>query len=255
MNLHKLNIINFSDGHKHLKLTQKDYQVLYMTPSIDVSIKSFDDLFLLAQFKTLYPKITNLKINYLLGARCDRRFSDSEALDLKIITNFINNLGFSAVEIHHPHSDISTALIDNSHAFYYTEEMFKQCLSDQGCTNYSVLAPDAGSGKWIEKVLHRYDDIQCSKIRNEDTGEIIGVNIPRDVKEDCIIVDDLCDGGRTFTELAKEARNKGAKRVFLIVSHGIFSQGFRVFDGLIDHIYCTNSFNDTKDPILTQRPI
>jgi len=254
MDLKKLNIINFSDGHRHLKLTKEDEYKLFNSnyDQIKMSITSFDDLFLLAQLKQILPQIKNLRIDYLLGARCDRRFSDLEALDLKIISNFINDLGFKKVYIHHPHSEISLALIDNSQAFYRTKDLFQLCVMEQKCTNYSVLAPDAGAGKWIEKVLGRYDVIHCSKIRDVDTGEVIGVKIPDDVNEDCIFVDDLCDGGRTFIELAIEAKKKGAKRIFLIISHAMFSKGFRVFDGLIDHIYCTNSFSDLEDTILTQ---
>ena len=33
---------------------------------------------------------------------------------------------------------------------------------------------------------------------------------------------DICDGGRTFIELAKVLKDNGAKRVTLYVTHGIF---------------------------------
>ena len=54
------------------------------------------------------------------------------------------------------------------------------------------------------------------------------------------IVDDICDGGRTFIEIAKylkEADSIDSSRIHLMVTHGFFTKGLGVFDGLIDHIY------------------
>jgi ribose-phosphate pyrophosphokinase len=56
----------------------------------------------------------------------------------------------------------------------------------------------------------------------------------------CFIVDDICDGGGTFAGTAKVLREKGAGKVNLIVSHGIFSRG-PVIES-IDTIYTTDSY-------------
>lgn len=37
------------------------------------------------------------------------------------------------------------------------------------------------------------------------------------------MVDDICDGGRTFIELGAALKEKNAGNLYLIVSHGIFS--------------------------------
>ena len=67
--------------------------------------------------------------------------------------------------------------------------------------------------------------------------------------KDCVIVDDICDGGRTFIELAKVLKERGAGKIGLFVTHGIFSQGVGVlFDNGIDFIYTTDSF-DQSDKI------
>lgn len=240
-------IISFPDGHKHLKLNNS-----FTFYSIQISIKSFDDLFLLAQFRKLHPETKVLVINYLLCARCDRRFSDKETLDLKIVTDFINNLKFDYVYITKPHSDVSMALIDNSISRSYTKELVVKCIKQNNITSYSFISPDAGASKWIEKELGSTNIIQCSKDRDAATGEIKGVKIPELPNDTCIIVDDLCDGGATFINIAKQLKAMGVQKVYLVVTHGIFSKGFEVFDGLVDHIYCTNSFADFKNPILTQ---
>lgn len=249
-----LQIINFPDGHKHLKMIPpiEDFE------GVCVSIKSFDDLFLLAQFKKLNPYCNILYINYLLGARCDRRFSDNEALDLKIITDFINSLNFKKVFILKPHSDVSLALIENSYTISVTSRLVSTCIAEQkiDLTNLSIISPDAGASKWIEKELGNTNTIpliQCSKDRDVATGEIKGVVIPTDPKENCIIVDDLCDGGATFINIAKALKEKGAKNIYLVVTHAIFSKGLEPFEGLISKIYCTDSFTTFADsPLIYQ---
>lgn len=46
----------------------------------------------------------------------------------------------------------------------------------------------------------------------------------------------------SIVELAKALNAKGAKAVYLYVTHGIFSKGFEELNKYIDHIYTTNSF-------------
>lgn len=62
----------------------------------------------------------------------------------------------------------------------------------------------------------------------------------------CLIVDDLCDGGATFLALATKLREYGAEKVYLYVTHGIFSKKYEELKKVIDHIYCTNSVRDIE---------
>lgn len=235
-------IINFPDGHKHLKAISGHHKF------VQVAIKSFDDLFLLAQFKEVHPECETLDIKYLLGARCDRRFSEYEALDLKIVGTFINDLNFELVTILQPHSKVALDLIDRSQAADVNYGLIESCLRQNEITRCSLVAPDSGASKWV----HRYtvdpnwchmELVQGHKARDEQ-GYIIDTYVKGKVEETCIILDDLCDGGATFIHLAKALRSRGAKKVYLCVTHGIFSKGFEVFRGLIDGIYTTNSFQD-----------
>jgi ribose-phosphate pyrophosphokinase len=62
-----------------------------------------------------------------------------------------------------------------------------------------------------------------------------------DGARDFLIVDDICDGGRTFIELAKVLRPLTSGQVKLYVTHGIFSAGFEALAGL-DRIFVANPF-------------
>ncbi len=57
-----------------------------------------------------------------------------------------------------------------------------------------------------------------------------------------VITDDICDGGATFIGIAKELRRLNCHKVVLYVTHGIFSKGTEVFDGLLDQLFTSDSF-------------
>jgi ribose-phosphate pyrophosphokinase len=82
-------------------------------------------------------------------------------------------------------------------------------------------------------------NITATKV-DSNTSTFVGSN------KRFLIVDDICDGGRTFTELAKVLKKWTDMPVDLYVTHGIFSKGMSVFDGLIDNIYCANPWFEDK---------
>ena len=115
-----------------------------------------------------------------------------------------------------------------------------------------LVAPDEGA---IKKTLGyslalKIPYIISFKRRNVLTGKIEGVNLPKEEGEKItgktvLITDDICVGGMTFLELAKELRKYNPKKIKLFVTHGIFNKGTSL-EG-IDEIYCTNSCRDLPD--------
>ena len=119
-----------------------------------------------------------------------------------------------------------------------------------------LISPDGGALKKIYKVseyLGGVEVVECSKSRDVKTGKLSGFKVYSEDLEgkDCLIVDDICDGGGTFIGLAAELKNKNAGKLYLAVSHGIFSKGF---DSLrcFDKIFTTNSFKDFDNEVITQ---
>jgi len=160
--------------------------------------------------------------------------------------NIINAQNFDKVTIFDPHSEVCLALI-NSVECENNHEFVDCVLKDK--TNYLIVSPDAGAYKKIFKLCQHigYNDhiVLCNKIRNVATGQILSNTCDTDDFDgkDLYIIDDICDGGGTFVMLANELKKRNCGKIFLIVSHGIFSKGVEALDG-IDHIYTTNSFKD-----------
>ena len=61
-----------------------------------------------------------------------------------------------------------------------------------------------------------------------------------------LIVDDICDGGRTFLEAAKILKEETTGKLFLYVTHGIFSKGIDELLEHYEHIYCHHVLDDSR---------
>ena len=60
-----------------------------------------------------------------------------------------------------------------------------------------------------------------------------------------IIIDDICDGGRTFIGIAEAIKEQVQNpEIYLLVTHGIFSAGYNQLMNYFDKIYTTNSYHD-----------
>ena len=86
------------------------------------------------------------------------------------------------------------------------------------------------------------------KIRDVKTRKLSGFKVYADDLQgrDCLVVDDICDGGGTFLGLAKELKAKNAGKLYLAVSHGIFSRGVERLLEHYDGVFSTNSFGEVE---------
>lgn len=244
-----------------LKTTQFSYfttKAPYQT--IWAQIQNGDDVMRLLNIVDALRRIDKTPIRlflpYLPYSRQDRVCNDGESFALGVFAKLINSLNFERVTIADPHSDVSTALIENVEVLNQVDIINEFItFSNRILNSFKFVAPDAGSNKKIAKLASyfaHHDFIRADKLRNLDTGEIKETIVYADnlTGQNIAIVDDICDGGRTFIELAKVLKAKGAERVILFVTHGIFSKGFGpLLENGIDEIYTTNSYKniDLKD--------
>lgn len=188
-----------------------------------------------------------LYLPYIPYARQDRVMQPGEALSIKVFANLINSLGFDKVIVDDPHSDVSAALLDNI-KIRGQEVLIAEFHNHLAGKDVTIVAPDAGARKKAQKVSDRLrlPLVEAGKVRDLQTNEITGTAVFGDVEgRECVIVDDICDGGRTFIALAQALKVKGAKRVILYVTHGIFSFGKQIIlDGGVDEIYAYHDWTE-----------
>jgi len=241
----------FSGGEEHVRVFGSLKKHVYIVAKIKTSSDLMKLLLITDALRRMNKKIDSLYLTYIPYARQDRVCNEGESLSVKVFADIINSQNYKEVVVFDPHSDVSTALLNNV-------KILKQCDIAKNIFNGTIsqkfdyiISPDAGSMKKcseLGKLVYR-DVIVAEKVRDIKTGKILKtvVNTEKNLTgTSVIIVDDICDGGMTFIELAKVLKEKGVSFIGLYVTHGIFSKGFEVFGGLIDHIYTTNTFYTIK---------
>jgi ribose-phosphate pyrophosphokinase len=262
----ELNVTHvFIDKHIEKYVSQLEQSV-----QINSRLNSFKDLELIIcatkSLRNLGVKEIHLYTPYFLGSRSDRQFEEGSNNYLKdVICPIINSLEFESVTVLDPHSDVLEACLNNFNKesnLKLVEFALLNIDKLKGSNDFILVSPDAGASKKIYKIAeqigYKGDIITCSKDRDENgklTKTIVPINdllsntINKELNKDFIIIDDICDGGATFINIAKEIKEKSKHfkigKIYLIVTHGIFSQGYSELTKYFDGVYCTNSYSNT----------
>lgn len=251
-------VSRFPDGQQTIDI-ENPYSLVGRDVQISSRLNSFKDLELIIcanqALRNNRVKSVTLYVPYFLGARSDRKFQDGGINYLKqVICPIINSQNFDSVTVLDPHSDVLEACLNNFvkiNNFDVVDFALEQLNGRSAQT--AIVSPDAGALKKIYDVAKRFNITNvstASKVRDVISGNIVRTELPTmdlvDI-EHFIIIDDICDGGRTFIELAKEIKKQTGKPIYLIVTHGIFSAGFDWLGEYFDGIYCTNSVKDITD--------
>lgn len=242
----KIETFNFSGGEVYVKVENNEDVV-----EIIANLQTSDDIMQLLMVTDAIRRVDNLAeiavtIPYLPYARQDKITEKGESLSLKVFCDLINSQNYNRVAVLDVHSDTAKALLSNAE-YIEQYDLLSSVIEDFTLSFDYLVSPDFGASKKIYKSAEMLDlpVIQANKVRN-NKGEIIKTELYCDEDlsgKSVLIVDDICDGGRTFIELAKVLKDKGAKYISLYVTHGIFSKGLDcLFEEGIDKIYTTNSF-------------
>lgn len=163
-------------------------------------------------------------IPYFGYCRQDRKDKPREPITAKLVADMLANAGAThilTVDLHAGQVEgFFDVPVDHVHAIPYLANAFKESVSGE----FVVVAPDIGS----VKLTHAYasylkaDFVVVDKHRRSAT-EVDVVTIIGDVKgKDVLLADDMCSTAGTLVSAAKACQEKGAKRIFAAVSHGLF---------------------------------
>jgi ribose-phosphate pyrophosphokinase len=249
-NIH-INKTTFSGGELHIRINpngvsndNKIKAYLYSSDAIMQLLLVVDAIYRIKPAANI-----DLVIPYFPYARQDRVCNRGEPFSLKLMTRLINDLNCRSVTIYDPHSKITTDNLNNCKAVTL-EKLIPTFLTDKIKEEDAVLvSPDKGSKEKVQKLASNIgcQFISADKVRDVSTGRITSMSVRGVIKDkNYFIIDDICDGGATFIELAKLLKNKGANELYLYVTHGIFSKGLiaSTLKQYFSHIYCYHLVNN-----------
>ena len=248
----------FAGGEPHIRFQPKDLQAVQAV-TLTHRVRSFNDmgLLLLAVDALRRAGLEHLELvlPYFPGARQDRVMVPGEPLTVKVYADLLNRLALKRIWVYDPHSEVTPAVLDRCQAIpnhTFIEHILKALSVD------CLVSPDGGALKKIYKLsahLGGKPVVEGSKKRDVRTGQLSGFQVFSEdlAGANCLIVDDICDGGGTFMGLAQTLKDKGAGQLYLAVSHGIFTKGIEPLTAYFDRIYTTNAFRDVEPhPSLVQ---
>src|SRR6185312_2613636 len=220
-------------------------------------------MFVKRYLDTVYSnhKNVDLRIWQMMYQRMDRS-ENSSPFTLKYVSEFINSLGFNRVEIVEPHSNVTPALINNSHSNYINFDLIYKVIEEIYFDREKdyIMFPDNGAANRYKNMKFK-NVLIGHKDRDFVTGEIKKLDLVGDIfnaeGRKVLIVDDLSSNGGTFIHSSKALRAVGFEEVNLLVAHAENS----IFKGElfvhIDKVFTTDSMltqqNNWENVIFKER--
>lgn len=263
-----IEFLQFSGGERHIQLQAELLNQLQADTQIRASLHNSSDVmdYLLLE-NVLLQQGTRLSVEipYFPYARQDRICAQGQAFSLDLMTRLLNSNSekFAGqrqkIVVWDCHSPVTLALLRKNTRFQEVINIepieiiqhspaLMQILS---ADNSILVCPDAGAIQRTQAIANginpqRQQDIEvirCEKQRDPSTGKITttAVDSPDLTGKTAVITDDICDGGATFMGIARQLRSLNCQNIILYVTHGIFSKGLAVFDGLVDQVFTSNS--------------
>jgi ribose-phosphate pyrophosphokinase len=253
----------FADGEIYVEIKDQvrgaDVFVIQST-SHPVNDRLMELLILADALKRSSAKRVTAVIPYFGYARQDRKTTPRTAISAKLVANLLTSAGIHRLLTLDLHAGQIQGFfdipVDNIFANVLFVNHIKKKFKD--LKNYLIVSPDIGGvirarsvAKWLNIDLAVVDK------RRPIAGVAEVVNIIGDVKgKNCILIDDIADSCNTITKSAEALKERGAKDIYVYVSHGVFS--LNAIDNIekfgVKEFMCTDSI-DFSDKIINSKKI
>lgn len=217
------------------RLDKAIYEIVIKYES-DVDI--FDCFMLCAQNEN----VESVYFTYFPYARMDRG-NDNFSCSLDAIAGMLSPLKLN-ITILDPHSRKTKQYIEFLSKNKVSEKyIHEELINIIGFVNSPIIHyPDEGAKKKYSKKYSVDYFSYGIKRRNFNTGRIESLEIVGDIKDkDIFIIDDICSYGGTFTLTYEKLKEKGANKIYLLVTHCEDSILKGKCLNLLDGVYTTNS--------------
>ena len=165
-------------------------------------------------------------IPYFGYARQDRKVVPRTAISAKLVSDLITNAGANrilSVDLHAGQiQGFFNIPVDNLFATPIFARHIKKKIN---LNNLICVAPDVGGVERTRALSRRLNtSIAIIDKRRPAPGKSEVMNIVGNVKnKNCVIIDDIIDSGGTIVNAAKALKDKGARDVYVYITHAVLS--------------------------------
>jgi ribose-phosphate pyrophosphokinase len=165
-------------------------------------------------------------IPYFGYARQDRKVVPRTSISAKLVSNLITKAGADRVVTVDLHAGQIQGFFDIPVDNLFATPIFARHVRKKIKSKKIIcVAPDVG-GTERARALGKLLNVGLAIVdkRRPKPGQSQVMNVIGDVKDQtCIIVDDIIDSGGTIINSAKALKARGAKEVYVYITHGVLS--------------------------------
>jgi len=165
-------------------------------------------------------------IPYFGYARQDRKVVPRTSISAKLVSNLITKAGADRIVTVDLHAGQIQGFFDIPVDNLFSTPIFARHVKKRIKSKKIIcVAPDVG-GTERARALGKLLNVGLAIVdkRRPKPGQSEVMNVIGDVKDQtCVIVDDIIDSGGTIVNAAKALKKRGAKEVYVYITHGVLS--------------------------------
>lgn len=229
--LGKLSSRQFSDGEIQVNIEEsvRGFDVfIIQSTSFPVNNHLMELLIMVDACNRASANSVNVVIPYFGYARQDRTAAPREPITAKLVANMLVKAGVNRVLTLDLHAVQVQGFFDIPVDNLYTVPLFAKHYCDKGLTgdDVVVVSPKNSGVKRARSLAEHLDaPIAIIDYAQDDAHRNEGYIIGEVAGKKAILIDDILNTGRTFTEAAKIVDRGGATEIYAVSSHGLFVDG------------------------------
>ena len=226
--LGKLSSRQFSDGEIQVNIEEsvRGFDVfIIQSTSFPVNNHLMELLIMVDACNRASANSVNVVIPYFGYARQDRTAAPREPITAKLVANMLVKAGVNRVLTLDLHAVQVQGFFDIPVDNLYTVPLFAKHYCDKGLTgdDVVVVSPKNSGVKRARSLAEHLDaPIAIIDYAQDDAHRNEGYIIGEVAGKKAILIDDILNTGRTFTEAAKIVAREGATEIYAVSSHGLF---------------------------------
>ncbi len=244
MRLGKLQIETFPDGEIGVQVLEnvrgRDAFVL-QSPAFKPNHFLMELLIIVDALKRASVNSITVVLPYFAYARQDRKDKGRMPITARLVADLLEKAGITRLLTVDLHTEQIQGFFNIPVDNLYARPLFVDALKQHGLEKVVIVSPDVGSNKMARRYAEalKTDLAIVDKRRLGERTVQINALIGDVHGKDLVIVDDIASTGNTLEMAAKASKERGAKRVFAVVTHGLFLEGVEL-EG-IDGIFTTDT--------------
>tara|TARA_B100001057_G_scaffold119263_1_gene117954 strand:+ start:34 stop:966 length:933 start_codon:yes stop_codon:yes gene_type:complete len=247
-------IRKFSDGEIYIEINENirgNSIFIIQSVSSPTNDNLMELLLCIDALKRSSAKNITAVIPYFGYARQDRKVVPRTSISAKLVSNLITKAGANRVVTVDLHAGQIQGFFDIPVDNLFATPIFARHVKKKiKSKNLICVAPDVG-GTERARALGKLLNVGLAIVdkRRPKPGQSQVMNIIGNVKDKtCLIVDDIIDSGGTIINAAKALKVRGAKEVYVYITHGVLSGDAvkKIKNSVIKNLVITDSIDNLE---------